>query len=412
VKRKHLRTTLIVTGLALLAGACSILYGRELLRLVRNKTELLQLITDKTDKLRSIFQRHQADAGPHEEESQPVVLTTPSVMDVPTTQAYVCRMQSRRHIEIRALNEGYLEEIPVQEGQAVHAGDRLYGIYPVLYRTKLEAEKAELRLAEINLQNTEQLAGRGFVSDPELARAKAERDRATANVDRATAEVGFTSIVAPFDGIVGRQLMQQGSLIEVGDTLTTMSDNAVIWAYFNVPEADYLRFKSLQGATDTESPRRLELSDATIQIRLANGQIFGSNAATTLTIESEFNRETGNIEFRADFPNAEGLLRHGETGTLLINQKLSGALVIPQRATFEILDRRYVFVVDKNDVAHQREINVARELEDIYVLKGGLSAGERFVLEGARQVHDGQHLERTETRSAKDAVKKLKFDAQ
>ena len=166
--------------------------------------------------------------------------------------------------------------------------------------------------------------------------------------------------------------MQQGSLIEVGDTLTTMSDNAVMWAYFNVPEADYLRFKSLRGATDTESPRRLELPGATIQLRLANGQIFDKNAATTLTIESEFNRETGNIEFRADFPNPEGLLRHGQTGTLLINQKLSGALVIPQRATFEILDRQYVFVVDKNAVAHQREITVARELEDIYVIKGGL----------------------------------------
>jgi membrane fusion protein, multidrug efflux system len=333
-------------------------------------------------------------------------------MNVPTTQAYVCRMQSRRHIEIRALNEGYLEEIPVQEGQAVRAGERLYELYPVLYRTKLEAEKAELRLAEINLQNTEQLAGRGFVSAPELARATAERDRAKANVDRATAEAGFTSIVAPFDGIVGRQLMQHGSLIEVGDTLTTMSDNAVMWVYFNVPEADYLRFKSLRGASDTESPRRLELSGATIQVRLANGQIFDRNAATTLTIESEFNRETGNIEFRADFPNPEGLLRHGQTGTLLINQKLSGALVIPQRATFEILDRQYVFVVDENDVAHQREITVARELEDIYVIKDGLKAGERFVLEGARQVHDGQRLERTETRPPKEAVKNLKFDAE
>lgn len=333
-------------------------------------------------------------------------------MDVPTTQDYVCRMQSRRHIEIRALNEGYLEEITIQEGQTVRAGERLYNLYPILYQTKLEAEKAELRVAEINLQNTSKLAEKGFLSAPELARVTAERDRARANVDRATAEAGFTSIAAPFDGIVGHQLMQQGSLVEAGDVLTTMSDNAVMWVYFNVPEADYLRFKSLPGASDPESPRRLELSGATIQIRLANGQIFDNNAASTLTIESEFNRETGNIEFRADFPNPQGLLRHGETGTLLINQKLAGALVIPQRATFEILDRRYVFVVDKDDIAHQREITVARELEDIYVLKGGLSAGERFVLEGARQVHDGQHLERTETRSAKDAVKKLKFDAQ
>ena len=377
--QQHLRATLVVTFLCLFAGACS---------------------------------RHQADGGHHEEEGHPVVLTTPNVMDVPTTQAYVCRMQSRRHIEIRALNEGYLKEIPVQEGQAVLAGDHLYELYPVLYRTKLEAEKAELRLAEINLQNTEQLAGRGFVSPSELARATAERDRGKAKVDRATAEVGFTSITAPFDGIVGRQLMQQGSLIEVGNTLTTLSDNAVMWVYFNVPEADYLRFKSLRGASNTESPRRLDLSGVTIQLRLANGQIFDKNAATTLTIESEFNKETGNIEFRADFSNPEGLLRHGQTGTLLIKQKLSGALVIPQQATFEILDRRYVFVVDKDGVAHQREITVARELEDIYVISNGLKAGERFVLEGVRQVHDGERLKRTETRPPKEAVKNLKLHAE
>lgn len=376
---QHLWATLIVTGLGLFTSACS---------------------------------KNQADGGHHEEAPQPVVLTTPSVMDVPTTQAYVCRMQSRRHIEIRALNGGYLEEIPIQEGQAVRAGERLYGIYPVLYRTKLEAEKAELRLTEINLQNTEMLAGKGFVSTPEVARAKAERDRAKANLDRATAEFGFTSIVAPFDGIMGRQLLQQGSLIGEGDTLTTLSDNAVMWVYFNVPEADYLRFKSLRGASDTGSPRKIEFSGATIQLRLANGQIFDKNASTTLTIESEFNRETGNIEFRADLPNPEGLLRHGQTGTLLINQKLSGALVIPQRATFEILDRRYVFVVDEKAIAHQREITVARELEDIFVIKNGLKAGEKFVFEGVREVRDGKHLERTETLPSKDAIKNLKYKAE
>lgn len=378
--RQHLRATLIVTGLSLLTGACA--------------------------------RDHQEEGGHHEEARHPIVLTTPRVMEVPTTQAYVCRMQSRRHIEIRALNEGYLQEIPVQEGQAVLAGDLLYEVYPVLYRTRLEAEKAELRLAEINLQNTDRLAEKGFVSAPELARASAERDRAKANFDRATAELGFTSILAPFDGIVGRQLMQQGSLIEEGDTLTTMSDNAVMWVYFNVPEADYLRFKSIRGASHPESPMKLDLSGATIQLRLANGQIFNKNASTTLTIESEFNNETGNIEFRADFPNPERLLRHGQTGTLLINQKVRGALVIPQQATFEILDRQYVFVVDENDVAHQRQITVAHELEDIYVIKDGLSSGERFVLDGVRQVRDGEHLELTESLPPEDAVNNLKHHAE
>ncbi|MBI1357470.1 MAG: efflux RND transporter periplasmic adaptor subunit [Acidobacteria bacterium] len=376
----HLRAALIVAGLGLLTGACS--------------------------------REQPTEEGAHEEAEHPIILTTPKIMDVPTTQSYVCRLHSRRHIEIRALNEGYLEEIRIQEGQAVMAGDRLYDVYPVLYRTRLEAEKAELRLAEINLQNTQRLADKGFVSAPELARAKAERARAQANVDRATAEFGFTSILAPFDGIVGRQLMQQGSLIEEGDTLTTMSDNLVMWVYFNVPEADYLRFKALPGASSPDSPRTLDLPGATIQIRLANGQIYDKNAATTLTIESEFNRATGNIEFRADFPNPERLLRHGQTGTLLINRKIPKALVIPQQATFEILDRQYVYVVDENEVAHQRQITIAQELEDIFVLNTGLSADETFVLDGVRQVRDGERLEHTETVSPEEAVSNLKHHAE
>lgn len=377
--RQHQLATLILAALSLLGSACT---------------------------------KRQADGGHHDEERQPIVLTTPSVMDVPKTKAYVCQIHSLRHTEIRALDEGYLEEIPVQEGQAVHQSQLLFKLLPVLYQARLEVDRAELRLAEINLRNTQQLAERRVVSDQELARSSAERDREKAKVDRAAAEYRFTNVVAPFDGILGRQLMQQGSLVKDGDVLTTISDNAVMWVYFNVPEADYLRFRLLSGASNLEAPQNLKLPGATIRLRLANGQIFNQSAAQTLTIESEFDNATGNVKFRADFPNPEGLLRHGQTGTLLINETLPDALVIPQRATFEILDRQYVYVVDKNAVAHQREITVAHELEDIYVIKDGLSAGERFVLEGVRQVRDGQRLEHTENRRPEDALTNLKHHAE
>ena len=84
----------------------------------------------------------------------------------------------------------------------------------------------------------------------------------------------------------------------------------------------------------------------------------------------------------------------------------------PRRATFEVLDRRYVHVVDKSSVVHEREINVARELADIFVIKSGLTAGDNFVLDGARQVHQGERLERTETRPPQEAIKNLKFKAE
>ena len=102
---------------------------------------------------------------------------------------------------------------------------------------------------------------------------------------------------------------------------------------------------------------------------LANGNKFQQTPARSVAIEAKFNNETGNIPFRADFPNPDGLLRHGQTGNVLIHRTLHNAIVIPQRATFEILDKRYVYVVGKDDVVHQREIAVQHEMEDIFVIK-------------------------------------------
>ncbi len=110
-------------------------------------------------------------------------------------------------------------------------------------------------------------------------------------------------------------------------------------------------------------------------------------------IDAKFNNQTGSIAFRADFPNPDGLLRHGLTGTILIHRKLHNATVIPMRAAHEVLDKRYVYIVHKDDVAHQREIVPQHELDDIFVIKKGVGVGDRIVLEGIRQVRDGEKVE-------------------
>ena len=110
-------------------------------------------------------------------------------------------------------------------------------------------------------------------------------------------------------------------------------------------------------------------------------------------IEAKFNNETGNIPFRADFPNPDGLLRHGQTGNVLIHRTLNNAIVIPQRATFEILDKRYVYVVGEDHVVHQREIVIQHEMDDIFVIKKGLGVDDKIVFEGVRQVRDGDKVE-------------------
>ncbi|PRP91182.1 Toluene efflux pump periplasmic linker protein TtgA precursor [Enhygromyxa salina] len=330
----------------------------------------------------------------HDEEHEiprKVVLTRPMTKEVVSTQQYVCQIHSRRHIELRALERGYLEKIQVQEGQAVKQGELLFKILPVVYKAKLHADEAELLRAEIELRNTKKLYEGDVVSDQELALAKAERARAKAKVELAAAELAFTEIRAPFDGIIDRQYEQQGSLMEEGDILTTVSDNNVMWVYFNVPEANYLEFKAIEGAVDPDSPQRLTFPEAKIELQLANGEIFGHGAGDSVTVESDFDNETGNILFRADFPNPDGLLRHGQTGTLLIHETLKGAIVIPQRATFEILDKQYVYVVGEDGAVHQRAITISHEMDDIFVVESGLDVTDKIVLDGVRQIHEGDH---------------------
>lgn len=343
-------------------------------------------------------------------EEQKIVVTTPLMKDVITTQQYVCQIHSQRHINVRALQDGYLEEIPIKEGQAVKKGEVLFRILPTLYQAKLDAENAEAQLAQIEYDNTKRLHDRGVVSIQEVALAQAKLDKAKAKAKLAAAELNFTIVKAPFDGIVDRLHEQQGSLIKERDILTTLSDNDVMWVYFNVPEKRYLEYKGRQGKK-LHNAQQLELVNSEIELVLADGSKFPEPGGNKVTVEGKFNNETGNIPFRADFKNPEGLLRHGQTGNVLIHQALKNAIVIPQRATFEVLDKQYVYVVGEDGIVHPREISILQEMDDIFVIKKGLKASDRIVLEGVQQVHDGEKVE-YEYRRAEEALANQKNHAE
>lgn len=334
-------------------------------------------------------------------EAHKVTATTPQSKPVTLTQQYVCQIHSQRHIQVRALERGYLEAITIKEGQQVKSGDLLFKVIPILYQTQLDAENAEAKLAQLEYEYAKSLFQKNAISQNEVALLEAKLLKAKAKAQQAAAELNFASIKAPFDGIVDRLHNQQGSLIEEGEILTTMSDNSLMWVYFNVPEARYLEYM--------EAPEE-EKKNLKIQLLLANGDTF-DHVGKIGAIEADFNNQTGNIPFRADFPNPDRLLRHGQTGTVLINRVQKDALVIPQRATFEVLQKRYVYVVDKDDVAHTREINVQHELEDLFVVDKGLSVNDKIVLEGIRQVHDGDKVE-YEDRKPEEVVTNLKYHAE
>lgn len=347
----------------------------------------------------------QAACNMHREEAHheahKIVATSPQSEAITLTQQYVCQIHSQRHIQVRAMELGYLEAISVKEGQPVKQGDLLFKVRPAVYQAKLDAENAEAQIARLQLQYTRNLSADKVVSKNEVSLREADLAKAQARADLAAAELDFASVKAPFDGIIDRLLHQQGSLVQEGEILTTLSDNSLMWVYFNVPEARYLEYME---------DRKQNKEDPPIELMLANGDKF-QQIGHIGAIEADFNNENGNIPFRADFPNPDRLLRHGQTGTVLIRRVQKDAIIIPQRATFEILNKLYVFVVDGDNVAHQREIVVQHELEDIYVIEKGLGTDDKIVLEGIRQVRDGEKVA-YEDRKPDEVAAHLKYHAE
>lgn len=312
-------------------------------------------------------------------ESVTYLVTSPLQKDTLLVREYVCQIHAVQHIELRAMERGYLESILVDEGQSVKRGQRLFQINPVIYQAEFQHAKAETRVAEIEYLNTKALADSDVVSQNELAIAKARYEKAQSELSLAQAHLEFTTIRAPFDGMMDRLLVRRGSLLDEGEMLSALADNSSMWVYFNVPEAEYLNLAS---------PRDSLMH---VRLRMANGQIFLYEGVVT-TIEADFNNETGNIAFRATFPNRNGLLRHGETGNILMSRLAKNALLIPQKATFEILDKKYVYVIGGDNKVHARRITVGAELPHLYVVEDGLKITDKFLLDGLRKVKENDRI--------------------
>lgn len=317
----------------------------------------------------------------HKEEQGTFKVTSPIRIDTTIYNEYVCQIKSHQRIEIRALEKGYIEKIYVDEGQFVKKGQQMFQIRPSIYRAELQKAQAEVNYAEIEYQNTKKLAGSNVVSPTELALAQARLDKAKAELALAQTHLDFTEIRAPFDGLMDHLEVRLGSLVDEGELLTTLSDNSKMWVYFNVPESEYLDYVQKAHADEGKE----------VKLRMANHQEFNYPGKVE-TIEADFNNETGNIEFRATFPNAKGVLRHGETGDILMPVKMNQVLIIPQKTTFEVLDKKFVYVVDKNNVVKSREIQVAMEIPHIYILSGGLEPDERILLDGLRKVKNNDKI--------------------
>jgi len=322
-------------------------------------------------------------------------VTNPLKLDTTYLKEYIADIQSIQNIEIRTKIRGYIEKIYVDEGQFVKAGQILFSINNQEFQKELLKAKAmtktaiaEAKKTELELESIKTLADKKIVSKTELKKAEANFDAALAKVEEAKANeasslinISLSNIKAPFDGIINRIPFKTGSLIDEGTLLTSLSNNKEVYAYFNVSENEYLSYSKQNAQKET---REISLVLSNRELHKYKGKIE--------TVEGEFDKSTGNIAFRAKFPNPELLLKHGSSGKVQLTNHLKEALVIPQKASFEIQDKFYVFVVDENNVVKTRNISIKQSLPHLYVIESGLTSNDKIVYEGIQTVKEGDKI--------------------
>ncbi|MBH8570373.1 efflux RND transporter periplasmic adaptor subunit [Microvirga sp. STS02] len=311
---------------------------------------------------------------------------------------YVADIQAVRNVEVRAQVAGFLEHIYVDEGKPVKKGQPLFRINASAYRNRLSQAQAAVASAQaqaaavrVESDRVKLLVDKNVIAKTELKLTNSKIREADARVADARAgeaaahlSLSYTLVRAPFDGVIDRIPLKMGSVVEEGTLLTTVSDLSAVFAYFDVAEGSYMNYTKAR----REHP---ELHSDSVRLTLANGELYPLTGHIE-TAESEFNPNTGSIALRARFANPDRLLKHGASGKVRLTDQLPAALLLPQKAVFEIQDQNFVYVVDQAGVTHTRSFKPQTRLGDFYVVKEGLKPGERVVYEGAPELHDQQRI--------------------
>ncbi len=329
-------------------------------------------------------------------------------MDTTVYKQYIADIQAFRNVELRSRLTGFLESIHVDEGAQVRKGQVLFRLNSEEYKAELAKAKAlrssaqaDAKKIELEMERTKKLVEKNIVSETEyellevqLRAANAKIEEASAMVQQAQTQLSFVEIRAPFDGRINRVLLKEGSLLNEGSLLTTISDLSQVNVYFDISESEYLNL-----ARDSNFNRNNYRKE--VQLLLANGDRYPSKGIAEI-VESEFESQTGSISLRARFPNQRLLLSHGASGKIAVPLATGNLLFIHQKCVLEIQDKVYAYVLQDDNTIKMTPFNAGQRVGHFYVVNSGLDRGDKVVYEGVQSLRDGMTI------NPKDAVFKVK----
>lgn len=315
---------------------------------------------------------------------------------------YPATIEGQQNIEIRPKIDGYVEQIYVDEGASVKRGQKLFLISAPQYEQEVRTAEANIRIAEANVKTAEMelnkvkpLVEKNIISKYELESAefnlqskKAVLAQAKASLANARTNLGYTVITSPVDGVIGTLPHRIGSLVSSNTVqpLTTVSNIERIFVYFSINEKQALEAsRSLKGSTTAE---RLA-SVPPVTLILSNGVEYPHkgkiDAASGL-----INTATGSLRLRATFPNPERMIRSGASGLIRIPTTIDSAILIPQKSTYEIQGKKFVYKVANDNTVTSAEIKTLENTGgQFFVVQDGLKPGDKIVLEGVAGLREG-----------------------
>lgn len=330
-----------------------------------------------------------------------VVTVQTSVADLNTS--YPATIKGIQDTEIRPKVAGHITKVCIDEGAAVRKGQVLFVIDPTQYaaavkqaQAAVEVVKANISTQKITVENKKMLLSKNIISQydydvaaNQLKSLEAQLMQAEAALVNAKDQLSFCSVTSPADGVVGTIPYRVGSLVS-GSTqkpLTTVSNIKDMYVYFSMTEKQLLSFTKEQGGVKKAMEAMPELT-----LKLADGSEYAHKGHVT-AISGVIEQATGSVQIRSTFSNAEEVLRSGGTGAILVPVHQENAIMVPQSATFDIQNKKFVYVVKSDNTVEPREIlTLVQNDGKEYVVVGGLSAGERIVVEGVNQLKAGTKI--------------------
>ncbi len=317
-------------------------------------------------------------------------------------RAYPATIKGKADIDIRPQVTGFITRVHVDEGQKVRKGQVLFTLDQVQYNAAVEQAQAAVKVAEtavataqLTANNKKTLYEKNIISEYEyklsenaLAQAEAQLAQANASLVNARKNLSYTVVTAPSDGVVGSIPNRVGALASpsMAQPLTTVSDNSQVYAYFSLNEKDILNLTN----NGTLSLDEAIATMPAVNLRLADGTMYGIDGKVA-TVSGVIDQSTGSASVRALFDNPAGMLRSGSTGAVIFPYVENDVIIIPQKATYEIQDKKYVYLVNDSNKTESKAIEVF-EINDgqEYIVTTGLKAGDKIVIEGVgTTVKDG-----------------------